>query len=74
MEIINDKCENGCNMADMPGNSEREKLMREIMNYDFVETELVLYLDTHPHDMKALEMHAAIAQRVLDLYEEYEKK
>ena len=66
-------CDFGCGNVLETGKS-REKLMREIMEYDFVETELVLYLDTHPRDMKALEMHSAIAKKAMELREEYEKK
>ena len=68
-------CNMGCGANQVkPENSSREKLMREIMEYDFVEYELVLYLDTHPRDMKALEMHGAIAKKAMELREEYEKK
>ena len=33
----------------------RDKLMREIMNYDFVAYELILFLDTHPKNAEGLE-------------------
>ena len=38
----------------------REDLMKEIMEYAFVEKELNLFLDTNPTDKKALEMHQSI--------------
>ena len=34
---------------------EREQLLRDIGMADFVVTELVLYLDTHPGDRRAME-------------------
>ncbi len=75
MDYSTNNCMNSM-CGHMPENSgkSREKLMREIMEYDFVEYELVLYLDTHPHDMKALEMHSAITKKCLELHEEYEKR
>ena len=34
---------------------EREQLLRDIGMADFVLTELALFLDTHPHDRRAME-------------------
>ena len=34
---------------------EREQLLRDIGMADFVLTELALFLDTHPHDHRAME-------------------
>lgn len=41
----------------------RNKLMRQIMEYDFVVNELVLFLDTHPNDVRALRKHEEMAQK-----------
>ncbi len=39
------------------GNASCEELMRAIMEADFFAQDLKLYLDTHPHDQRALEMY-----------------
>lgn len=46
-------------------------MLKELMSYAFAENELALFLDTHPHDMKALEMHSAVAEKLKKLTEEY---
>ena len=42
----------------------KESLMCEIMRYDFTADELTLFLDTHPNDSKALEMRAAVVDKL----------
>lgn len=51
--------------------ADREKLLRQLMTYDFAEKELNLFLDTHPMDMKALEMHKSVAEKTMELRAEY---
>lgn len=49
------------------------KLMRELSAVKFAAWELHLYLDTHPCDEKALEMHKKYSERAKELTEEYEE-
>ena len=56
-------------MTNMNNNS----LKKAIMQYDFVAKELVLFLDTHPCDIKAIEMHAAVVNKANELKREYAK-
>lgn len=53
--------------------AEQRALLKEVMNYEFVEKELNLFLDTHPTDKKALEMHKAVAQKLKELTDKYQK-
>ena len=50
----------------------KSRLMRQIMEYDFTEHELTLYLDTHPNDKNALKMHSEAAKKLKELTEIYE--
>lgn len=50
----------------------RSRLLRQIMEYDFVQFELNLYLDTHPEDMRALRMHRKAADMAAELRAVYE--
>ena len=43
------------------------KLMRELSSVKFAAWELHLYLDTHPCDEKALEMHKKYTERAKEL-------
>jgi len=52
---------------------DRCKLMRELSAVQFAAWELHLYLDTHPCDEKALEMHKKYTERAMELREEYEE-
>ena len=52
--------------------AEQRALLKEVMNYEFVEKELNLFLDTHPTDKKALEMHKAVAQKLKELTDKYQ--
>lgn len=54
-------------------NMSRNELMRQIMRYDFAVNELVLFLDTHPTDMKALKKYEEVvckAKKLKELYNE----
>ncbi len=50
----------------------RETLMRKIQMYAFAAHECALYLDGHPTNRKALEKHAAYAQKSKEAVAEYE--
>lgn len=52
---------------------DRAALLKEIMSYDFAANELTLFLDTHPEDKKALEMHKAVSKKANELHAEYNK-
>lgn len=49
-----------------------KKLMRQMMEYDFAQYELMLYLDTHPDDTKAIKLHKKVAQKAKELRDLYE--
>ena len=49
------------------------KLLREISAVNFAAWELHLYLDTHPCDEKAIEMHRKYSERAKELKKEYEE-
>ena len=55
-------------------NLSKTDLMCQIMKYDFAANELVLFLDTHPCDLKALEMHEAVVKKANILKELYTEK
>ena len=48
------------------------KLLKEISAVSFAAWELHLYLDTHPCDEKAIEMHRKYTVRAMELRKEYE--
>jgi spore coat protein JB len=52
---------------------DRCKFLREISAVSFAAWELHLYLDTHPCDEKALEMHKKYSERAMELKKEYEE-
>ncbi len=52
----------------------REDLLKEIMEYAFVEKELNLFLDTNPDDRQALEMHKSIGAKLKELMNDYQKQ
>ncbi len=54
--------------------TEQTVLKNKIMSYSFALTELTLFLDTHPNDKKALEMHAAVAKKQRELIDEYQSQ
>ena len=53
--------------------NDKKQLMNKIMQYEFTANELVLFLDTHPQDMKALEMHEAVSEKLKKLKSAYNK-
>lgn len=52
----------------------KNELLKELMKYDFAVYELVLFLDTHPRDTKALEMYRSLVEKAQALRHEYENK
>lgn len=50
----------------------RNQLLKQIMEYDFVLYELNLYLDTHPDDVRALKMHRKAAETSDELRKVFE--
>ena len=53
---------------------DRSSLLKQIMTYDFAVHELTLFLDTHPKDKQALEMHKALSEKAMKLTDEYQEK
>lgn len=51
---------------------ERNKLLRQIQEVEFAAIELQLYLDTHPHDQRALAEYNSYANQLLMLKQQYE--
>ena len=56
-----------------PENKSKYALLKEIMALNFAVNDLVLYLDTHPSDCRAIRMHSEYAEKVMKLTEEYQK-
>ena len=54
-------------------NKSKDALLKEIMALNFAVNDLVLYLDTHPSDSRAIKMHSEYAKKVMELTEEYQK-
>ena len=54
-------------------NNDREKLLRQIMEYKFYINDLALYLDTHPCDKRALELHNKYVEKLDEVTKEFEK-
>lgn len=52
----------------------KDSLLCEIMKYDFTADELALFLDTHPYDLKALDMRAAVVDKLNKLRILYNNK
>ena len=51
----------------------QDELKKQIQEFAFAEHELTLFLDTHPRDKKALELHKAMAERLRELTAIYEE-
>ena len=49
----------------------KNDLLKQIMELDFAAYELTLFLDTHPRDKKALELHKSVVGRSKALREQY---
>lgn len=53
---------------------ERYKLLKELMELDFMATDLQLFLDTHPNNMDALEKFNSVIVDAKKIRMQYEKK
>lgn len=53
---------------------EKDKLLKKIQEEDFALYETVLYLDTHPCDMSALEFYSKRRESLEKLKTEYQQK
>ncbi len=60
---------NNCSCND---NINKQALLHEIMALNFAVNDLVLYLDTHPEDSKAICMHNEYVKKVIALTEKYQ--
>lgn len=54
-------------------NQDRASLLHEIMSLNFAVNDLVLYLDTHPTDSRAINLHSEYSEKVIDLTQKYQK-
>ncbi len=54
--------------------SEREKKLKQVMSYSFAALDLGLYLNTHPHDKKALDMFSEIVKKTQEAREAFVKE
>lgn len=52
---------------------EKEKMLQQIMCYEFAINELALYLDTHVDDSKAICLHRKYCKEVKELKDKYQK-
>ena len=52
---------------------EREPLLTKLSELDFAAFDMRLYLDTHPHDKKALDEYHAFVRQADSVRTEYEK-
>lgn len=52
---------------------DRGNIVRKLYEYGFVMTEVLLYLDTHPCDMEALEYYNEMKEKYNEIVEFYEK-
>ncbi len=60
-------CNKPCN------NQDRASLLHEIMSLNFAVNDLVLYLDTHPTDSRAINMHSEYSEKVIELTQKYQR-
>ena len=69
MYEMEDVTMNNCSCND---NINKQALLHEIMALNFAVNDLVLYLDTHPEDSKAICMHNEYVKKVIALTEKYQ--
>ena len=55
-------------------NMNKAELMNQLQSYAFAINDLILYLDTHPNDEKALSLHNEYANEYRKMYDEYERR
>lgn len=54
--------------------TDKEKLLKQIMEYHFAAIEWNLFLDTHPYDKEAIAMFRKMADKLKMLKKEYVSK
>lgn len=64
-------CDKTCNKP--CDNQSRQSLLHEIMSLNFAVNDLVLYLDTHPTDSRAINLHNKYSEKVIELTEKYQR-
>ena len=52
----------------------REEMLKKLQSYHFAAYDLNLYLDTHPHDKKALEMFREVTCKAKEAYVAFMKE
>ena len=65
--------ENMMNNNNCDNDMTREKMITEIKSLQFAIIELVLYLDTHTQDERALCLHRKYSRELKDLQDKYQK-
>lgn len=64
-------CNKTCNKP--CDNQSRQSLLHEIMSLNFAVNDLVLYLDTHPTDSRAINLHNKYSEKVIELTAMYQE-
>lgn len=54
-------------------NNNKISLKKEIMSLNFAINDLVLYLDTHPNDSRAINLHSEYSEKLENLTNKYEE-
>lgn len=55
-------------------NLSESELMKKIQSLAFTINDLAIYLDTHPNDEKAVNLHKQYAIKYRNAYEDYQRK
>jgi len=53
--------------------TDKKSLLKNIMSLNFAINDLVLYLDTHPNDRKAINLHSNYSEKLNKLMKKYEE-
>lgn len=61
-------------MACSCNNTEKNEMLMQIRELKFSVNDLALYLDTHPNDRNALNLHNQYSQNLRNLTNQYQKK
>ncbi len=62
-----------CNCNRHCDRQSKQSLLHEIMSLNFAVNDLVLYLDTHPQDTRAINKHNEYSEKVIELTEKYQR-
>jgi len=52
--------------------TEQERLLKNIMEYEFAANEIVLFLNTNPFNKKAISLHKTVTDKLKELTKKYE--